>query len=109
MVYALQKFHHYLLGTPFKLFTNHSTLKYLVNKPVLGGRIYHWLFLFQEFEFEVVVKLGKYNVGLDHLSRLSLVKLVKVSMMNSLMHNSLSKVVPDQLLKSNSHIRTGPT
>jgi hypothetical protein len=39
MVYALQKFRHYLLGGHFKNFTHHSTLKYLVNKPVLGGRI----------------------------------------------------------------------
>jgi hypothetical protein len=37
MVYALQKFRHYLLGKHFKMFTDHSSLKYLVNKPVLGG------------------------------------------------------------------------
>jgi hypothetical protein len=36
MVYALQKF-HYLLGGHFKMFTDHSALKYLVNKLVLGG------------------------------------------------------------------------
>jgi hypothetical protein len=36
-VYALQKFCHYLLGGHFKMFTNHSALKYLVNKLVLGG------------------------------------------------------------------------
>ena len=39
MVYALQKFRHYLLGGHFKMFTDHSNLKYLVNKPVLGGKI----------------------------------------------------------------------
>jgi hypothetical protein len=32
MIYALQKFIHYLLGSHFKFFTDHSTLKYLVNK-----------------------------------------------------------------------------
>jgi hypothetical protein len=37
MVYELHKFRHYLLGKHFKMFTDHSTLKYLVNKPVLGG------------------------------------------------------------------------
>jgi hypothetical protein len=37
MVYALQKFKHYLLGKHFKMFTDHSALKYLVNKLVLGG------------------------------------------------------------------------
>jgi hypothetical protein len=39
MVYALQNFKHYLLGKHFKMFTDHSTLKYLVNKVVLGGGI----------------------------------------------------------------------
>jgi hypothetical protein len=38
MVYALKKFHHYLLGGQFKMFIDHSVLKYLVNKPVLGGK-----------------------------------------------------------------------
>jgi hypothetical protein len=47
MVYVLQKFHHYLLGGHFKMFTDRSTLKYLVNKLVLGGRICRWLMLFQ--------------------------------------------------------------
>jgi hypothetical protein len=39
MIYALHKFRHYLLGPHFKFFTNHSALKYLVNKLVLEGRI----------------------------------------------------------------------
>ena len=52
------------------MFTNHSTLKYLVNEPVLGGRICRWLLLFQEYDFEIIVKLGRLNVGPDHLSRL---------------------------------------
>jgi hypothetical protein len=61
MVYELQKFRHYLLGKHFKMFINQSALKYLVNKPVLEGRIFRWLLLFQEFDFEVIVKLGKLN------------------------------------------------
>lgn len=70
MVYALYKFRHYLLGSHFKMFTDHSALKYLVNKLVLGGKICRWLLLFQEYDFEVVVKPGRLNVGPDHLSRL---------------------------------------
>ena len=38
MVYALQKFRNYLLGGHFKMFIGHFALKYLVNKPVLGGK-----------------------------------------------------------------------
>ena len=68
MVFALQKYRHYLLANPFAFHTDHQVLKYLVNKPLHHGRIFHWLVLFQEFEFEVVVRTGKLNVGLDHLS-----------------------------------------
>ena len=45
------------------MYTNHSALKYLVNKPVLGGKICRWLLLFQEFDFEVVVKPSRLNFG----------------------------------------------
>lgn len=67
MVYALQMFQHYLLGGHFKMYTDHSSLKYLVNKPVLGGRIFWWLLLFQEYDFEVVVNPGRLNSGPNHL------------------------------------------
>jgi hypothetical protein len=69
-VYALLKFHQYLLGGHFKMFTDHSMLKYLVNKSVLGGRICKWLMLFQEYDFEIIVKPGRMNKGPDHLSKL---------------------------------------
>jgi hypothetical protein len=67
MVYALQKFRHYLFGSHFKMYTDHDALKYSVNKPALGGRICRWLLLFQEYDFEVIVKPGNLNAGLDHL------------------------------------------
>ena len=70
MVYALQIFQHYLLGGHFNMFIDHSALKYLVNKTMLGGNICQWILLFQEFEFEIIVKLGRLNTGPDHLSRL---------------------------------------
>jgi hypothetical protein len=46
MVYAMHKFIHYLLGSHFKMYTNNSVSRYLVNKPVLGGSICMWILLF---------------------------------------------------------------
>jgi hypothetical protein len=71
MIYALHKYKHYLLEKHFKMFIDHSALKHLVNKPVLGERICRWLLLFQEFDFEVIVKPRKLNAGPDHLSRVT--------------------------------------
>lgn len=56
MVYMLQKYCHYLLGGHFKMYIDHSALKYMVNKPLLGGHICKWLLLFQEYDFKVTVK-----------------------------------------------------
>jgi len=41
-----------------------------VNKLVLGGMTCKCLFLFQEYNFEVIVKLEKFNSGPDHFSRI---------------------------------------
>lgn len=70
MVYAHYKYRHYLLGGHFKMYTDHSALKHLVNKPVLGGQICRWLLLFHEYDFEVIIKPGRPNEGPDHLSRI---------------------------------------
>ena len=47
MVYVLQKYRDYLLGG-----------------------ICRWLLLFQEYDFEVIVKLGRLNAGPYHFSRI---------------------------------------
>ena len=72
MVYALQNFRIYLLGGHFNIFIDHSALKYLVNKPVLGGNICNWLLLFQEFDFEIIGKSSHLNARPDHLSRIEI-------------------------------------
>ena len=68
MVFALQKYRDYLLANPFIFYTGHQALKYLVSKPPHHGIICRWLLLFQEFEFEIIFRLGKLNVVPDHLS-----------------------------------------
>ena len=68
MVYANKKFRHYLLANHFVFIVDHQALLYLVNRPLITGRIARWLLLFQEFDFEVLYKCGKHNVIADHLS-----------------------------------------
>jgi len=52
------------------MFTDHSGLKYLVKKPVLAGIICRWILLFQEYDFDIVVKPRRMTKGPNHLSRL---------------------------------------
>ena len=69
VIYACKKFRHYLLGYKVIFHTDHDSLKYLVNKPDLSGRLARWILLLQEFNYEVIVKSGKSNLNADYLSR----------------------------------------
>ena len=49
VVYALDKFRAYLLGAEIIIFTDYSTLKYLLNKKNAKARLIRWVLLLQEF------------------------------------------------------------
>ena len=72
MVYALDKFRAYLVGTDIIIFTNHSALKYLLTKQDAKARLNRWVLLFLEFKLQIKDKKGVENVVADHLSRLTL-------------------------------------
>jgi len=72
MVYVLQTFYHYLFKAHFKMYIDHSALKYLVNKPVLGGNIFRWLLHIQGYDFEIIVKPQRLNKGPNHFSRIEM-------------------------------------
>ena len=68
MVYAVNKFCHYLLGNRFIFYVDHLALQYLVNKPQVSGRLAQWLLLFLEFDFKVIYKPRKIHSVADALS-----------------------------------------
>ena len=70
MVYAINKFKHYITGYEVFTHTDHSSIKYLMNKPIANGIITKWLLLLQEFDITIVDRLGKENQVADVLSRL---------------------------------------
>ena len=70
VVYACKKFRHYLLGYKVIFHTDHNSLKDLVNKADLSGRVARWILLLQEFDYEVQFKSGKSNGNADYLSRM---------------------------------------
>ena len=69
MVYAVNKFRHYLLGNRFIFYVDHLALQYSVNKSYVSGRLARWLILFLEFDFKVIYKPGKIHGVADALSR----------------------------------------
>ena len=71
MVFALEKCRPYLGGSKTNIFTDHSTLRYLMLKKDAKARLIHWILLLQEFDLEIRDKKVIENVVADHLSRIS--------------------------------------
>ena len=72
MVYALDKFRAYLVGSDIIIFTYHSTLKYLLIKQNAKARLIRWVLMLQDLNLQIRDKKGVKNVVADHLSRLTI-------------------------------------
>jgi len=70
IVFALEKFWSYLIGSRVTIFTDHAAIKHLLAKADSKPRLIRWVLFLQEFDITIQDKRGSENVVADHLSRL---------------------------------------
>ena len=68
LVFALEKFRSYLIGSKVIVLTNLVVVKYLLTKPDSKPRLIRWVLLLQEFYLEIKDKKDCENNVVDHLS-----------------------------------------
>ena len=65
MVYALEKFRSYLIGSKIIVYTDHSALKFLLSKKDAKPRLIRGILLLQEFDLQIIDKKGAENSVAD--------------------------------------------
>jgi hypothetical protein len=70
VVFSIEKFRTYLVGSKVIVYSDHAALRYLLKKKDAKPRLIRWILLLQEFDLEIRDKPGSENSVADHLSRL---------------------------------------
>ena len=69
VIWALEHFRPYIEGLHVTVFTDHSSLRWLMSRPNPSGRLARWSLRLQDFDFTIVHKPGERNKVPDALSR----------------------------------------
>jgi len=68
IVFALDKFRSYILGSKVIVYIDHAELKFILKKADSKPRLIRWMLLLQEFDIEISEKKWAHNLVTDHLS-----------------------------------------
>ena len=71
VIYSINKFRHYIIGYEVFIHTDHSAIRFHMNKPITNGSITRWLLLSQEFNITIVDHPEKENQVADFLSHIN--------------------------------------
>ncbi|KAA0053324.1 Retrovirus-related Pol polyprotein from transposon 17.6 [Cucumis melo var. makuwa] len=70
IVFALDKFRSYIIGSPVIVYTDHAAVRYLVSKKESKPRLIRWVLVLQEFNLTIKDRKGANNSVADHLGQI---------------------------------------
>ena len=73
------KFHEYLYGAEFQVFTDDNSLTYILTTATLGATGHRWVAALSNYTFSITYKPGKNNKDADALSRIKWPEAVDIS------------------------------
>ena len=81
VVFGVKKFHHYLLGRTFTVYSDHKPLQFLFSekRPVptmASSRIQRWALTLSAYSYQIKFRPGKKQGNADGLSRLPLAEML---------------------------------
>ncbi|GJY86378.1 putative reverse transcriptase domain-containing protein [Tanacetum coccineum] len=82
-----------VISTKCVVFTDHKSLRYILNQKKLNFRQRRWIELLSDYDFEIRYHLGKANVVADALSRKGRDKPLCVRALMMAVHNDLPKQI----------------
>ncbi|GJW91380.1 putative reverse transcriptase domain-containing protein [Tanacetum coccineum] len=101
VVFALKIWRHYLYGTKCTVFTDHKSLRHILDQKELNMRQRRWLELLSDYDCEIRYYLGKANVVADALSRKERIKPLLVRALVI----TIGLDIPKQILEAQTEAR----
>jgi hypothetical protein len=92
VVFAIEKFRLYLVGTKVIVYRDHAALKYLLMKKDAKPCLIRWTLLLKEFDLEIREKKGVENSVADHLSCLQFKESAELPINDYMRDDTLLKV-----------------
>lgn len=109
IVFAAKKFHKYIYGKQFVIFSDHQPLREIFNEkkstPVVTGRLQRWAIYLASYDYKIIYKKGSKLGNADALSRLPLSEENDIDHANI---NAFSEEVPIDLAQIASETRKDP-
>ena len=70
VIFAIKHFHHYLVGRPFTVISDHRPLQWLAQQKDDSGRLGRWAVKLAAYDYRIVYRPGRVHQNADSLSRL---------------------------------------